>query len=289
MRASDGAYTGHYKPFFMQNMKNGLASCHIRGHLGELIQGRLGTHGPVALITLPAPDLKLRVSHRAGPFTLFQPQGRAISRPHLRDILRGLDCPVTGRFIIDCPFPVGGGGGASTATRLAIGRILRPDLPDAALEQIVLSVEGASDPLLRAHPERLLWASRQGRVLAALPPLPRMRIVGGFDGPSLLTDPRDDHFPDIADLVAAWPAACADPAALGALVTQSARRTAAMRGIKIAPLLALSERLGALGCAIAHTGAARALLLPATRDPQPALDALGRLGFTHLVTYDIGG
>lgn len=268
---------------------HGLKVSTIAGHLGELLQGRLGPEGPVALISLPAPDLKLQVSYRTGPFGLFQAQGRAITRAHLADLLQALGCPLRGRFTIHCPFPVGGGGGASTATRLAIGRLLRPDLTDVAMEQAVLAVEGASDPLLRTRPERLLWASRQARVLAHLPPLPKMRVVGGFAGPPRLTDPRDAHFPDIADLVAAWPAGCHTAGGVAALATLSATRTAALRGLDITALQAVAEGTGALGIAIAHTGAAQALLFPPDAQPNQPLARLAAQGFTNTLSYLIGG
>lgn len=265
-----------------------LIHARITGHLGELLQGRLGPTGPVALITLPAPDLAVRVSYREGPFTLFQPQGRAITPPHLAALLRALDCPLSGRFIIHCPYPVGGGGGASTATRLAIARILRPAWPDALLEQVVRAVEGASDPLLRPAPERVLWASRAARVVQQMPPLPRLRIVGGFDGQPRMTDPQDDHFPDISDLVARWPAACADAAKIAELAMLSATRTAALRGVDIASIAGVARTCGALGFAMAHTGAARALLLAWDSDPTQALALLAARGYSHPLSYVIG-
>src|SRR3989338_2044615 len=112
------------------------------------------------------------------------------------------------------------------AALLSLGGMTDP----AELAAACHALEGATDPLMFPDPARLLWASRQGRVLAQLPPLPRFDIIGGFFGPPRRTDPADLHFSDISDLVAAWPAACASLPAIAQLASESARRCLALRG-----------------------------------------------------------
>ncbi|TMV63484.1 propanediol utilization protein, partial [Thioclava sp. BHET1] len=48
------------------------------GHFGELLQGRLGPDGPLALVTLPCPPLAARVTRDPGAFALHQPAARAL-------------------------------------------------------------------------------------------------------------------------------------------------------------------------------------------------------------------
>jgi hypothetical protein len=158
---------------------------------------------------------------------------------------------------------------------------------DAALVAAVLAAEGASDPLLFARPERLLWASRRGEVLADLPALPRFEVLGGFLGPGLRTDPRDDAFPDISDLVAEWPGA--DLAHMARLASLSAKRTLALRGPKGDPTEALALRHSALGFSIAHTGAARALIFAPGTVPEAAAADLRAAGFSRITRFRCGG
>lgn len=61
----------------------------VAGHFGELVQGRLGPDGPVALITLPCPALTVQATWRPGPgFGLWQ-GGRPVGAVDLDD--SGLD------------------------------------------------------------------------------------------------------------------------------------------------------------------------------------------------------
>ncbi len=52
---------------------NGRRQIAIAGHLGEFVQGRLGPDGPVALLTLPCPALRLHGLWHPGAFALHQP------------------------------------------------------------------------------------------------------------------------------------------------------------------------------------------------------------------------
>ena len=140
-------------------------------------------------------------------------------------------------------------------------------------------------------PGALLWAPREARAIAALPPLPAFHVAGGFLGPGRRTDPRDLDFADIADLAAAWPPAAArgDRAALAALASESARRNACRRrGPDLAPLLAAAARHGALGIVAAHTGSALGLLFAAP-PPDAALADLRALGLAQVARFRAGG
>lgn len=258
----------------------------VCGHFGELLQGRIGPSGPVGLVTLPCSALwaEVIVTHSRA-LALHQAQP-CVSRTTLRHLLHELGLPVVGRFVLRLSMPIGGGAGASTASLLALALAAgAPNTP--ALEAAVWAVEGASDPLLRPRPERALWASRQGKLLANLPTLPRFEVLGGFWGPGQRTDPQDQNFPDIADLVAAWPGAGLP--AMAALASESARRTLAHRGPSHDPTESLARRHGALGYCIAHTGAARGLIFAPRTVPQAAAADLRAAGFSRITRFGCGG
>lgn len=254
----------------------------VYGHLGELLQGRMGQGGPVALITLPSPALFLELlSADTAEHFLSTEQVKAVQQ-HC-----GRTEPAP--FRLRTAMPIGAGAGASTAALLAIYRAFSPAPSLDDFSRMALALEGASDPLHVPEPERVLWASREGRVLAHLPPLPGLRIVGGFDGPGERTDPQDMNFPDIADLVAAWPAACESAAKIGDLVTRCSQRSMALRNRPgFESLSAIAERYGALGVSIAHTGSARGFLMRPEEDPAPLMAELTAVNFTYVHSFLIG-
>ena len=272
-----------------------LAMAEVAGHFGEFLQGRLGPGGPLALVTLPASDLRATALLTPGGFGVYcpgehPPLGRGQAGALCRAVTAG---PPFGRLLLRAGMPVGGGAGSSTAALLAAaaayaiaaGRSL--PAPDR-LAQLCLALEGATDPLMHPDPGRLLWAPREGRILARLPALPRLDVVGGFLGPGRRTDPGDLHFPDITDLVAAWPEAAArgDLAALAALSTESARRTVRWRGeLPLEPMLATAARLGALGVAAAHTGSARGLIFAPGAVPVAAAAELSAIGLRRIARF----
>lgn len=240
----------------------------------------------MALITLPCPALWAEaVAAPARSLALYQPVP-VVARARLLRVLRRLDLAAGGRFRLRLNMPVGGGAGASTAALMALA-LAAGAREDAALVAAVLAAEGASDPLLFQNPERLLWASRRGVVLADLPALPRFEVLGGFLGPGQRTDPRDADFPDISDLVAEWPGA--DLGQMARLASISARRTLALRGPKGDPTEALAHRHSALGFSIAHTGAARALIFAPGTVPQAAAADLRKAGFSRITRFRCGG
>lgn len=258
----------------------------VSGHFGELLQGRIGPTGPIGLVTLPCPILFAEAEVvPARDLSLFQPT-RVIAPARLRRLLAALDLPLRGRFRLRVTMPPGGGAGASTAALMALAQAGGARDADRLI-RAVLDEEGASDPLLFAAPERLLWASRRGEILADLPPLPRFEVLGGFLGTGQRTDPLDHRFPDISDLLQDWPGA--GLAQMARLASQSARRTLALRGPEGDPTEALAQRLGALGFTIAHTGAARGLIFAPGTVPEMAASDLRAAGFSRITRFKCGG
>lgn len=259
----------------------------VPGHFGELLQGRIGRNGPVGLVTLPCPTLFARAQRVSGAFVLHQPDAKVLTQSEAAYLLRRLGLRPAGRFALRLDMPAGGGAGASTAARVALALVAGARDPDAIM-LACLETEGAVDPLMLSDPGRLLWASREGRVLARFPHPPRMEIIGGFFGPMRRTDAKDVNFPDIADLAKAWPAACGDLSKAADLASESARRTLALRGPSDDPTEALAHATGALGFTIAHTGAARGLIFAPGTVPETTPAALRDAGFRHIVRFRIG-
>ncbi|MBI1172731.1 biphenyl 2,3-dioxygenase [bacterium] len=212
--------------------------------------------------------------------------GPVVAQARVHRLLRALAVPARGRFRLRLTMPAGGGAGASTAALMALALAAGAVDREAIIAE-VLAQEGASDPLLFASPERVLWASRRGAVLACLPALPKFEVLGGFLGPGQRTDPFDHDFPDISDLLADWPGA--DLAVMARLASQSARRTLALRGPAGDPTEGLARRLGALGFTIAHTGAARGLIFAPGLVPQAAAADLRAAGFSRITRFRCGG
>ena len=258
----------------------------VAGHFGELMQGRIGPDGPVALITLPCPALfvEARRAKIADHHGVLPPARARAMLDHL-----GLRDP--GPFTLTATMPRGGGAGASTAALVALARLAGAKQSPPDLACACVAVEGASDPLMFPSPERLLWASRRAEVLESLPPLPAFDVLGGFFGPNRRTDPKDTNFPDIADLIAPWAAAAeaGDIGALARLASLSAERSLAMRGHLPDPTAALAKQTGALGHVIAHTGSARGLLFAPGTVPPDAPALLAGHGFRRIIAFRAGG
>jgi hypothetical protein len=250
----------------------------VAGHFGELVQGRLGPAGPVVVISLPCPAPVVAARLGAGA---LPPGGVALLAALGLVRPAGLDW----RALV----PPGGGAGTSTAALVALARVAGWQGAPAVLAAACVGAEGASDPLMFARPERVVFASRLGRVLGALPAMAEVEVVGGFWGAEVATDPACDRFPDVADLVAAWPGACGTVAGLAGLTTESARRTLALRGPANDPTARLAAGLGAAGWAIAHTGSARALLFAPGAVPERAEARLAVAGFRQVLRFRAGG
>ncbi|TKD21979.1 propanediol utilization protein [Rhodobacter capsulatus] len=262
------------------------AALHIPGHFGEWLQGRLGADGPVVLVTLPAPALGLDLCYRPGPGLSLR--GAGLTPARARRFLDLLGLSLRGRIVLRPVVAPGLGTGVSTASLVALARLAGWNGAPEILARACVAAEGASDPLMFAAPERMLWASRQGRALAALPALPRHEILGGFSGDPARTEATDSAFPDVTDLVARWRGA-ATLADFAAIATESAARCSALRGPfeETAPQLAAD--LGALGWLRAHTGAARGLIFAPGTVPAGAGAALRAAGWRGLVRIRGGG
>lgn len=265
------------------------ASTSVAGHFGELIQGRMGPSGPVALISLPCPALRLTAAARpAQGLHLHHARGASIITPaRARAFLARLGLDARGRIVLRAGMPVGAGAGASTAALVALARVAGWQGGALALARACVAAEGASDPLMLPQPAQILWSSREGRILANLPALPPFDILGGFWGPARRTDAADVHFPDISGLIPAWchAATAQDLPALARLATTSAQATLALRGPDADPTAALAQRLGALGFLIAHTGSARGLIFARGCVPNAGIAALRAAGLSRPLIF----
>ena len=271
----------------------------VAGHFGELLQGRLGPDGPLALVTLPTRAFQVTARlHPGGVFRLHVPGPSPLSRQDAATLHRAIaNAPPRGSLTLRATMPPGGGAGASTASLLAAAAAFaaaagRPLPPPAELARICHGIEGATDPLMHPDPGAILWAPRAGSPLAALPPLPEFDVVGGFLGPGRRTDPADLDFADIADLAAAWPpAACQrDLATLAALATESARRNAraeAQTSPRSSPRQNATMRWGSSPPTPARRSASSSH--PAAAPPTPPSPTLRALGLTQVARFRAGG
>ncbi|MGV8950582.1 MAG: propanediol utilization protein [Cypionkella sp.] len=262
----------------------------IAGHFGELLQGRLGPDGPVVLVTLPCSALTVTAAATtAAQLTIHGAGQRLLTPARARDFLGHLGLTLRCRVILRATMPAGGGAGASTAALVALALLAGWQGAPETLAQACLAAEGATDPLMFAAPERLLWASRHAQRLADLPALPRFEVIGGFFGSLQRTDPADTRFADISDLIPQWTAAAGDLPRLADLASQSAVRNLALRGAQTSSLASLAADLGALGHVIAHTGAARGLIFARGQIPPQARTALIAAGGRQVVQFAAGG
>ncbi len=268
-------------------------SVRIAGHFGELMQGRLGEGGPLALISLPCPNLCLTATAFPAPgLTIHSPSGAPIVTPaRAHAFLARLNLWLNAKVTLAPHMPVGAGAGASTAALVGLARLAGWRGDDLALARACVASEGASDPLMLRQPAQVLWASREGRVLSPLPALPAFDILGGFWGDGQRTNPSDLHFPDISALMGEWESAARsqDLVALAKLATISAQATLALRNVQNDPTAALAARLGALGYLIAHTGSARGLIFAQGAVPQNGLATLRAAGLSRPLIFGYRG
>lgn len=251
------------------------------------MQGRLGPDGPVALITLTPAGLRVVARWRAGSGLACQSVTHGPMDPALlARFARALGGLPPGRTLLRVPYPPGLGTGMSTAGLLGVAAFAGRALAPLALARACVAAEGASDPLMFAQPSRFLWASRQGRILARLPPQPHAHLLAGFWGPARPTQAGDLAYADVSDLVERWKAE-APLATRAALASESAARCVALRGPSEDPTERLAKDLGALGWMMSHSGAARALIFAPGALPRHGMAALreaGLRGVHHLAT-----
>jgi len=255
----------------------------VAGHFGELLQGRLGPEGPLALVSLPCPALWIDC----------QPQARGdnvlINDHQFKTLCQalGVSYPRHRPHLV-ATMPPGGGAGSSTGGLVALARALGFASSPDDLARLCVAIEGASDPLMFPNAEQLLFAPRDARILRELPRLPAFEVLGGFVGKAQRTDPLDVEFPDISDLVSQWHPNKGLPH-IAALADQSASRTLALRGPHTDQTADIAKSLGALGRVIAHTGNARGFIFATGSVPAHAADALLEAGFDHIVQFNVGG
>jgi uncharacterized protein involved in propanediol utilization len=268
-------------------------SVSVAGHFGELMQGRLGANGPLALISLPCPNLYLTATALpAQGLSIHTPLGAPIVTPsRARAFLMRLNLRLNAKVTLAPQMPVGAGAGASTAALVGLARLAGWRGDDLVLARACVASEGASDPLMLHWPAQTLWASREGRVLARLPTPPAFDILGGFWGDGQRTNHDDLHFPDISSLLPGWEQATKsqDLGALAKLATTSAQATLALRNVQNDPTAALAAQLGALGYLIAHTGSARGLIFAKGSVPQNGRAALRAAGLSRPLIFGYGG
>lgn len=258
-------------------------------HFGEWLQGRLGREGPVALVTLMPRLWGMQAQMRRGPLTTCRFGGGSgrLPLPLMRRFLQDLDLPATGRFHLRPSFVPGSGTGMSTASLLAVAALAGYRGTVLRLARACVAAEGASDPLMFRGPDRLLWASREARLLSVMPPPPQAHLLAGFWGPPEPTRAADNGYADIADLVRAW-ARAPDLAGCAALASESAARCQALRGPQDDPTAQLARDLGALGWARSHSGPARALIFTPGQAPPAGLQALRAAGLRDVRVMSTG-
>lgn len=260
-------------------------SVRITGHFGEWMQGRLGPDGPIALVTIPCDALHIEAErHGNGPLALTQTPD-LLTNERAKSFLDRI-AGTAGHYHLRTNMPLGGGAGASTAALLALARAAGGD--EVKLIDACIATEGASDPLMLPDPDRVLWASREGRVVRNMPSLPRAEIVGGFWGAPTATDPKDRDFPDISDLVdLVLPDFGLKD--LAEIASASARRCTALRGPSDDPTEALALSIGALGWCRAHTGSARGLIFEPGTVPEHAERSLLNAGLRQVLRFTTDG
>jgi uncharacterized protein involved in propanediol utilization len=267
------------------------------GHFGELLQGRLGPDGPVALATLACDRFPARAwfaPRRGARLVVIAPGGGRVAAAAARAARAAARARGWGGVLrVRCAAPVGAGMGSSTLGALAALRAVAAAFgsnPDEAA--LCLEAEGASDPLMLTAPGGALWASREGRALALAPPPPRFWVAGGLDGPPFATDARDDRFADVADLARDWREACAraDAAALGRIASESALRNQPRAPKpRLAAALALARERDGLGVVAAHTGPALGLMFLDRAAAVDAAPALAAAGVARVAVFAAGG
>ncbi|MEL6643559.1 MAG: propanediol utilization protein [Pseudomonadota bacterium] len=261
----------------------------VAGHFGEWMQGRHGSDGPVVLVTLPCPLLFVRaVWVQAGELEVDWSGSPLIASSQAARLVGELGLP-NGKVSLESNMAPARGTGASTAALVALAQAAGASDPEA-IARACIAVEGASDPLMLPHPDRVLWAPRRGQVLRELPSPPAFDVIGGFFGDDQVTDPADDKFPDITDLIPIWESAAArgDRSALADCAMASAQRTTALRGPANDPTQDLCQALGALGWVRAHTGSARALVFAPNTVPVGAEERLRASGLRDVLRFRTG-
>ncbi len=283
----------HYEPRQSGfRARNAQAHARVPGHFGELLQGRIGPEGPIALVTL-ATEFAAVDAWISGPGHGVSMHGtELVSQARAAQFLDDLGLDPPGHVALDAATGPGRGCGISTAALLALATLAGagsrgPRIGPEDLVRAAIDAEGATDPTMFPDPGRLLWSSRDGRLLGSVPPLPKCDIVGGHWGNPVRTDPLDTGFPDVSDLAAKLSSATS-LSQMAAIATESASRCLAQRGPENDPTIDLARDLGALGVVMAHTGTARGLIFAPGSVPEAAMSAMERAGYSGIATFSAG-
>ncbi|MDG2339995.1 MAG: propanediol utilization protein [Paracoccaceae bacterium] len=274
------------------NHKNETRIARVSGHFGEWLQGKFGENGPVALISVQCPSFWVQVACSSSEAFVYQPEMAGLSADKAQAILAALRILPETTVHARSNTPVGAGLGASTASLVALARAAtKRDLGAEVIAKACLSVEGATDPLMYPDFDRLLWASRSGKILARYAPPPKFEVLGGLVGLPQITDPKDNNFPEISDLIKEWPIATGRGflQEVGDLATESYRRTTTLRDAAPEPTMDLAKDLGAIGIIRAHTGSARGFLFKPGTVPSSGLHRLAEAGYSNATQFITGG
>lgn len=266
-------------------------SVKANGHFGEWMQGRLGETDRIALISVQCPHFWVRANFTDAVELRYDDSLPSLPRDKLVELLLALNNLPLGRFVVDSNMQFGAGLGASTASLLAIARVAaKSDASLAFLSQAILSVEGASDPIMYPDFDQLLWASREAKILDKYASPPPFEVLGALWGNPQRTDPSDRNFPDISDLIPIWRDAtqAQDHDRVASLSTESFKRTSDLRGSGSDPSTTIAKDLGALGVIRAHTGSARGFLFKPGGAPQSGLNLLAEAGYSDAGTFKTG-
>ncbi|WP_051852882.1 GHMP kinase [Streptomyces aureocirculatus] len=273
----------------------GRAACHH----GEILQGVfLDEHGRrrAGLVTLPMPSLGTRAEFVRRPGTEDITVTPADRTKALRAATYAMaECATQrqmplrgGELRLSGNIPVGLGMGSSSSDVIAAVRAVADAfgvrLAPEAVARLAVRAERASDPLmLDGRP--LLFAQREGRVLeelgAALPPalVVGCALGGGRPVDTLALSTRAYDTEDVRAYeklraLLRRAVATADPTLLGRVATESARRgQRVLAHEEFGELVAIANRVGAVGVQVAHSGNVAGLLF----DPA-APDLRGRIG-----------
>ena len=260
----------------------------VNGHFGEFIQGKLGVNEPLVLVTIPSRFYKVQVTYTKGSFEVVQNGTSFYNRTVVSELAKLANARLNGRITICLSMPEACGLGSSTATRVGILRAIRPSISVNSIVSICLKHERASDPIMYKSPERLLWAPREGKIIEKLPRLPKISCVGGLFGLPLKTNPLDNNFPIIKDLVDKWKRTNMTDKNFAEICAESSERTISIRKLSNDPIRKIAKEIGALGFSIAHTGNVRNFIFPYESIPSIAEKTLASYGFKNVHRFSLG-
>jgi uncharacterized protein involved in propanediol utilization len=272
------------------------------GHFGELLQGAIAAETPEGfdeiVVTLPAPIFRCRAMFRvdpAAPLTIL-PQGGWKALDAARLSLSELGKDGTGGVLsLENDAPAGVGAGSSTldvvATIRAVADAHGERLAAATIARLAVAAEGASDPTMFPASPVPVFAFRRATVPRWLPAaLPPLRVLGFCDGAPVeslgmrrrFTPARLAEYARLIDRLG-LALDSGDVAGLGAIASASARLSQEhLRKEKLDLALAVANRQGAAGVAVAHSGSLTGLLFdPTARDCEVRVTAAKRDLATH--------